>query len=80
MNKLFGDETDFSDTKKACNWCHNFKKLMSDKPFCLQCYSLAYRECCRCHRPYSHQIYFKENEKRCNACHRKYILEREKII
>lgn len=37
-----------------------------------------FRECSRCHVPYPNKKYFKDNNKRCNACQQKSEREKEK--
>ncbi len=39
-----------------------------------------FRECTRCHQPYPEASSFAENDKRCNACQRKYLKERQRRV
>lgn len=64
-----------------CNWCNEHVAMKEGKPYCFDCASNMYKECLRCHRPYPDAKYFVEDtttHHRCNACHRKYIKEKER--
>jgi hypothetical protein len=61
---------------KICNWCtENFDFKL--KPYCNKCKQHMYKECIRCHRPLNDIKYFTLNNKRCNACQRKYLKEKK---
>ena len=68
------------DHKKICIWCRQYKPLVPGKQYCTTCKKQCYRECTRCHRPFNNQKYFSDTDgERCNACHKKYMKEREKL-
>ncbi len=61
-----------------CNWCLQNKPLLTGKPYCALCKTLAYQVCKRCKRPFDHCRYFQLSRIRCNACERAYLKERSK--
>lgn len=70
--------TTFKGVKKTCNWCKEYKPLHEGKPFCADCHANMYKECTRCHLPYPKEIYFEMNDRRCNACQKKFLKEKQK--
>ena len=70
--------TSFKDVTKSCNWCKQYKPLYGRKPYCKECATKMYRECTRCHLPYTEEKSFTENDKRCNSCQKKYLKEKER--
>lgn len=74
----FDDDTDYEHAMKKCNYCHQAKKLVKNKLYCLKCAREAFRECRRCKKPYHNEKYFELNETRCNTCQRKYLKEKER--
>lgn len=62
---------------KVCNWCTKLTKLAKGKKSCDVCISQSYRTCRRCQKPYDSKDYFQLDEKRCNACQRKYLKEKQ---
>lgn len=73
-------ESDMGEVKKRCNWCNALVKLVPNKPYCGKCSRNCFRECRRCHRPFPNERHFEKDENRCNACHEKYLKEREKRL
>ena len=69
---------DFTQIKKPCCWCSKYVELVANKSYCLKCEENMYKECRRCKRPLPTADYFKLNEIRCNACHRRYLSEKAK--
>lgn len=63
-----------------CNWCNRGIQLVKGKPYCKDCSSKCFKECCRCHRPFDHPKYFRLDpvKLRCDACQRKLLRERTK--
>jgi len=62
-----------------CIWCKKLDiGLLPKKPYCQECFEDMARECCRCHRPYPCLDSFKYDEKRCNPCFKKLMVERAK--
>lgn len=51
---------------------------MDGKPYCEECQSRCYLECCRCRRPFDSLDCFNIDPfgKRCDSCHRKLLKER----
>ena len=80
----YDEYSDFQDhnERKACNWCQRCVPLVNAKPYCKKCHNAAYKECVRCHRPLPDEKYFTEDEqqRRCNSCQRKYLLERNRRL
>lgn len=71
--------TNFQDQVKSCAWCKETKVLMNNAKYCRDCFLKSYKVCVRCKLPFPDAKHFKESEgDRCNACHRKYLKEREK--
>lgn len=67
-------------TKQSCRWCKNFTYLKDGSTYCYTCHEQSYRVCSRCKCPFPDSKYFSDSDdgKRCNACHKKYMKEREK--
>ena len=55
-----------SPQPSECNWCGQRKKLMSHKPYCVDC-SKKGRECKQCHRPMPEK-YYSRDVSVCDAC------------
>lgn len=70
--------TTFKGIKKTCNWCKEYKPLHEGKPYCKDCSAKMHKECTRCHLPYPKESYFEINDRRCNACQKKFLKEKEK--
>lgn len=66
-----------NEEPKVCNWCTKLTKLAKGKKSCNECISQSYRTCRRCQKPYDSKDYFQLDEKRCNACQRKYLKEKQ---
>jgi len=75
--EAFDSGTDFTKFKKKCNWCNRYSQLAPGKPYCNLCKDACYRECQRCHKPFTSPKFFILDEKRCDPCHRKLQSERE---
>ena len=74
-------ESDMIDSFEhhPCVWCKNRKILMQNEKYCQDCYDRRYRICSRCKIPFPDAKYFTLSDStRCNACHKKYVKEREK--
>ena len=56
-----------SDHISQCNWCHQHKNLIKDKPYCLDC-SKKGRECRHCIRPLPEKFYCRINVNICDTC------------
>lgn len=82
-SQAIGFTTDTDDDEEvavepACNWCGDVAELAPDKPYCVSCQDGCFTECARCHRPFPDQKHFAFDKTRCNACFKKYSLEKEK--
>lgn len=64
----------FQGVIKSCIWCKKHSLLKHGKQYCLHCETNMYKECSKCHLPYSNAKYFTNaiNKHQCNSCHRKY--------
>ena len=63
---------------KTCNWCKAYTLLVPTKPYCLPCQGKMFRECSRCHFSFPDSKYFTGENRRCVACHKKYLKEKER--
>ena len=63
---------------KTCNWCKAYTLLVPTKSYCLPCQGKMFRECSRCHFPFPDSKYFTGENRRCVACHKKYLKEKER--
>ena len=64
--------------ERKCNWCGiEFFTSPKQAYYCTTCKEGCFRECKRCHRPLPDKKYFKLDDKRCNACQRKYNKEKQ---
>ena len=81
MTDLELSDSDFepvvAEDEQPCNYCNRRTQLLPDKPYCLKCKSLMFRECKRCKKPYHLARYFEKDEVRCNSCYEK--LQRERL-
>lgn len=63
---------------RVCNWCNKLSKLGKGKKSCDVCIGKSFRTCKRCQKPYNSIDYFQLDDKRCNACQKKYLSEKAK--
>ena len=66
-----------TDEEQTCNYCNRRTPLIHDKPYCVRCHGMMFRECKRCHKPYHLARYFEKDDVRCNSCFEK--LQRERL-
>ena len=81
-SKLELSDSDFEpvipvEEEQVCNYCNRHTVLVHDKPYCLRCRGMMFRECKRCKKPYHLARYFEKDEVRCNSCFEK--LQRERL-
>lgn len=72
------DSDNSCDSVVKCSYCYKNKEILPSKTYCQECADRCFRECSRCRRPFHDKKYFMYSDKRCNACHRKYITEKTK--
>lgn len=76
-NDSTSEET-FDQIIKACIWCGEFNPLQDNKRYCQSCCTKMYRECSSCKKPYPHKRFYKLHDRRCNACHKKNVIAKQK--
>ena len=70
-------------SSKECPGCKNVLLRNSRNPIVMNCSSCTKKyafDCIRCHRIFEDFKYLSIDEKRCYACHNKYMKEKKKAL